>query len=105
MIFNLEHTQALFKAWSLRNFGELPDTFHITKLTEEVGEAAHAVVRLYHQEQGKRINPKSEENLKDALGDIMIILMNLANNHDWSLGEIFQETTNEVLTRDYWERA
>lgn len=97
--------QAQFKEWSQKNFGPLPDTFHITKLTEEVGEAAHAVVRLYHQSQGKKVNPKSEDNLKDALGDIMIILMNLANNHGWSLATIFRETANEVLARDYSKRA
>lgn len=101
----LDQLQQLFKNWGLKNFGPLPDTFHITKLTEEVGEAAHAVVRLYHQEQGKRINPNSEARLRDALGDIVIILMNLANNHDWSLEEVFRETADEVLARDYSRRA
>ncbi len=101
----LDQLQARFKVWGLDNFGPLPDEFHITKLTEEVGEAAHAVVRLYHQAQGKKVNKNSEVNLRDALGDIMIILMNLANNHDWSLEEVFRETADEVLARDYSRRA
>jgi NTP pyrophosphatase (non-canonical NTP hydrolase) len=100
-----DRLQECFAAWGLKNFGPLDDTFHITKLTEEVGEAAHAVVRLHHQKQGKRINPNSEARLRDALGDIVIILMNLANNHDWSLEGIFYETADEVLARDYSKRA
>ncbi len=105
MIPALDILQDRFAEWGRQNFGPMPDTFHIAKLTEEVGEAAHAVVRLYLQEQGKRINPKSEENLKDALGDIVVILMNLANNHGWSLSEIFEEVADEVLARDYTTRA
>ena len=105
MIPALDALQDRFDEWSRRNFGELPDTFHITKLFEEAGEAAHAVVRLYHQEQGKKVNPKSEEMLRDALGDVMVVLMNLANNHGWSLSEIIQEVADEVLARDYSERA
>lgn len=105
MIPQLDALQDRFAAWSLQNFGELPDTFHIAKLFEEAGEAAHAVVRLYHQDQGKRVNPKSEEMLRDALGDVVIILMNLANNHGWSLSEIIQEVSDEVLARDYTIRA
>lgn len=105
MIPELDALQYRVDVWSGNNFGALPDTFHITKLTEEVGEAAHAVVRLFHESQGKKVNPKSEENLKDALGDIMVILMNLANNHGWALGNIIQEVADEVLARDYTKRA
>lgn len=102
---DLEQLQERLDIWNRRNFDTPPDTFQITKLTEEVGEAAHAVVRLYHQAQGKKVNPKSEAKLKDALGDIMVVLMHLANNHGWSLEEIFRETADEILARDYTRRA
>ncbi len=105
MIEGLDLLQARFAAWHERNFGKMDDTFHITKLFEEAGEAAHAVIRLYHKAQGKKVNSCSEANLRDALGDVVIILMNLANNHGWSLGEIIQEVSDEVLARDYTERA
>ncbi len=105
MIPELDDLQARVAVWKSKNFGVMPDTLHAAKLLEEAGEAGHAIVRLYHQEQGKKVNPKSEANLRDALGDIVIVLMNIANNHGWLLSEVIQDTLDEVLARDYSERA
>lgn len=105
MIEELDALQERLDTWNRKNFGTPADTFHITKLTEEVGEAAHAVVRLYHRAQGKKVNPNSEEKLRDALGDIVVILMHLANSNGWQLSDAIQDTCDEVLARDYSERA
>ena len=102
---SLDDLQARIDVWHRTNFGELPDIFVLTKLTEEVGEAAHAIVRLYHGKQGKSVDPESAMHLRDALGDIMFVLMNLANNHGWSLDTIIHEVADEVLARDYTKKA
>ncbi len=105
MIRQLDVLQDRFAEWRRHNFGYLDDTFWAAKLLEEAGEAGHAVVRLALQAQGKKVNPNSEEMLRDALGDVMVVLMALADNHGWLLSEVFQEVADEVLARDYTEHA
>ncbi len=105
MIPELDSLQARVEGWHRKYFGEPPDTFHATKLLEEAGEAGHAIVRLYLREQGKKVNSRSEAMLRDALGDVVIVLMNIANNHDWLLSDVIQDTLDEVLARDYSDRA
>ena len=102
---SLDDLQARIDVWHRANFGELSDIFVITKLTEEVGEAAHAAVRMYHGLQGKSVDPESVMHLRDALGDIVFVLMNLANNHGWSLDNIIHEVADEGLARDYTKKA
>ena len=102
---SLNDLQHRIDLWHHTNFGTLPDIFVMTKLTEEVGEAARAIVRLYHGSQGKSVDPESAMHLRDALGDIMFVLMNLANNHRWSLDTIIHEVADEVLSRDYTKKA
>lgn len=98
--------QARLKEWNETNFKSPADTVLATKLLEETGEAAHAILRLHLRDQlSKSVNPKSEAKLRDALGDVIVVLMHLANNHGWSLLDVFQEVAEEVLARDYSKRA
>ena len=107
----LDDLQNLINDWHNQNFGHVPTTAIIAKLTEEVGEAAHAAIRLYHHSEGRIVDRDSQGNLvtsygreaelKDAIGDIVIVLMNLSNAYGWYLSNIIEETVEEVLQRDY----
>ena len=59
----------------------------MTKLTEEVGEIAHAVAR------------GDKDKLRDAIGDVTVVLIILAAIHNMSLEECLNAAYNEIKDR------
>lgn len=101
----LDDLQDYIRIWARNNFREHTDAEIMAKLTEEVGEAAHWVVRRYLRDEGKQVNPGTDENLRDAIGDIVFVLLRLCNNLDLRLSEVILDASDEVLDRDYRFRA
>lgn len=64
------------KIWALKNFGIQENEDYALGMIEEVGELAHAILK---RKQGIRNNENHGENIKDAIGDIVIYLIGFCN--------------------------
>ena len=96
---NLKKVQEEISQWTTYNFGTNRD--YITPflgVVEEVGELSHALLK---QKQDIRINENHEENIKDAVGDIFIFLLDFCNLKGYNFGEILTKTWSEVRERDW----
>ena len=85
--------------WAKRNFDNQRPYQPILGATEEVGELAHAYLKM---EQG--IRGTKEEHvaaMKDAVGDCVIFLMDLCNQMGWDFETIVEETWNHVKKRNW----
>lgn len=90
--------------WSIRNFGEHEWFVPMTGVTEEVGELAHALLKQFQGIRGT--HAEHELNAQDAIGDIIIYIMDLCNVKGWNLSKIIQDTwTNVVRKRDWKANA
>lgn len=99
----LDELQAKVKDWADQNFGPSVAPYHrnLLGLMEELGELAHAHLK---REQGIRGTAEEHDSkAKDAIGDMMIFLMNYCSDRDWSLGEITQTTWEEVVRKRDWK--
>lgn len=93
----LAEIQSEIYSWKKRNFPNSGDIHQFLGVVEEVGELAHAVLKL---QQGIR-GDEHEAEARDAVGDIMFFLMNFCSENGWSLSEILEETWTEVSKRDW----
>lgn len=90
----LEH-----KTWSVKNFGWDQDpSLSLIGVMEELGELAHAHLKA---NQGIRINENHEAKRRDAIGDILIYLMDYCNRLNLDMQHILEETWAEVKQRDW----
>lgn len=101
VVAGFDDLQAEMIAWQTKNFGEQPAHRSFLGCVEEVGELAHAMLK---QEQAIRGTPEEHTAAaKDAVGDLMIFLLNYCTTRGWSLEEIVRSTWAEVSRRD-WRR-
>jgi NTP pyrophosphatase (non-canonical NTP hydrolase) len=85
--------------WAFFNFGPHNSTHALLGVTEEVGELSHAHLKFL---QGIRITPAQYEiKAKDAIGDIIIYLMDYCTANGWDLEDIVRDTWDTVKTRDW----
>lgn len=84
--------------WSLHNFGEAPIWMSLVGLTEELGELSHAYLKHI---QGIRNNENHVEKMQDAIGDIVIYLIDFCNKCGFDLSHIIERTWSEVKKRDW----
>lgn len=92
------------RVWARYNFGER-DTGDaddaLFGVVEEVGELSHAHLKL---KQGIRGSAESlEAEARDAIGDILIFMMDYCCARGWDMQDILTETWDEVKQRD-WKR-
>ena len=82
--------------------GTLPDSQEeqdFMKIVEKLGDLSHALLKL---KQGIRGTPDElEDKARDAVGDILIYLMNFCSEKEWDMAAILQETWKEVSERDW----
>lgn len=90
------------RAWSRRNFPNQKNYQCILGLVEEVGELAHAHLKL---EQGIRLEENLEDKRKDAVGDIVIFLAGYCNGVNISLSECVSKAWEEVSKRDWSDKG
>lgn len=96
---SFKRIQAEQEAWSKRNFPNKKPYQPILGASEEIGELAHAFLKM---EQG--IRGTREEHLhhmRDAVGDCVIFLMDLCNQMGWDFEEIVGQTWDHVKGRDW----
>lgn len=102
MALNLSDLQAEVKNWSYFNFGEDEGPEASMKpligVQEELGELSHCVLKTV---QKVRTSEDHKHNSKDAVGDIMIYLIDFCNRWGVSLEECITIAWNEVKERNW----
>jgi NTP pyrophosphatase (non-canonical NTP hydrolase) len=79
----------------VRYFNELTN---MAILTEEVGEVARLMSRLYGEQSFKESD--KEKNLSDELADVLWVLICIANQTGIDLTEALQKNFEKKTTRD-----
>ena len=95
----LKDAQSLVDSWikkyGVRYFNELTN---MAILTEEVGEVARIISRLYGEQSSKSSDLKKK--LPDELADVLFVLICLANQTGIDLSEAFHKNLKKKTTRD-----
>lgn len=95
----LEKTQLEHSLWAAKNFPNATKEMPLIGIMEELGELSHAHLKRM---QGIRGNDFDHEmDARDAVGDILIFLIDYCTKQNWSITEILKETWAEVKTRDW----
>ena len=82
------------KSYGVRYFNELTN---MVLLTEEVGELARVIARVYG-EQSFKVGEKA--NLADELADVLFVLICIANQTGVDLQAAFDENLQKKTSRD-----
>lgn len=86
------------KTLGVRYFNELTN---MAILTEEVGEFSSLVARIYGEQSFKQdVQKDPKEMLSDEIGDIMFVLLCLANQMDIDLSEALKSNLAKKTNRD-----
>ena len=83
------------KTFGVRYFSELTN---MTLLTEEVGELARIIARIYGEQSFKKSD--LNKNLADEMADILWVLICLANQTGVDLTDAFQKNMEKKTNRD-----
>lgn len=81
----------------VRYFSELTNT---AILTEEVGEVARLMARLYGEQSFKQGHEAGVDDLGDEMADVLFVLICLANQTGVDLGEAFARSMAKKTQRD-----
>jgi len=89
------------KQYGVRYFSELTN---LAQLTEEVGELARIISRVYGEQSFKKSELKTTDqikaNLREEISDILFVLICLANQTETNLTKAFQENLQKKSLRD-----
>ena len=95
----IKEAQALVDEWiktiGVRYYSELTN---MAILTEEVGEVARLMARIYGEQSFK--NPDEAKNLGDELADVLWVLICIANQTGVDLTEALQKNIDKKTKRD-----
>lgn len=83
------------KKYGVRYFNELTN---MAILTEEVGEVARVMSRLYGEQSSKETD--FEHRLSDELADVLFVIMCIANQTGVNLTEAFLKNLEKKTERD-----
>jgi len=97
----LRRIQAEHLTWAQRNFPDQEPWHSFVGMSEELGEAGHAFLKAT---QGIRGHENHEEELVDALADMMIYMINFANLMGIDLHDALESTWDKVRQRDWQEK-
>ena len=95
-MIDLYHLQSVIRRWSDESFGVGSSWHKLLGVMEEVGELCHHVLK---REQGIRVDQNHNEEVKDAVGDIVIYLMDFCAREGISLEECIETTWTKVQQR------
>lgn len=97
----LQEAQGQVEDWirqyGVRYFNELTN---MAILTEEVGEVARIIARLYGEQSAGSDNP-GKEALADELADVLFVVICLANQTGIDLDTAFQKNLAKKTARDF----
>lgn len=103
----IREIQARHEEWCAENFDHREPALDRKALhcamgaSEEVGELMHSLLKW---DQGIRGTPEQHEaDAKDAVGDVVMYLLDLCNRMGWDFERIVQDTASHVHRRD-WNR-
>lgn len=82
--------------WVEHNFPDQRDHEPLLGIVEEVGELAHAHLKMQQGIRGVDV-----EKAEDALGDIFIYMMSYANANGYNLQHCILQAWDEVKERDW----
>ncbi|MDR1984592.1 MAG: nucleotide pyrophosphohydrolase [Prevotellaceae bacterium] len=82
------------KSYGIRYFNELTN---MALLTEEVGELARVIARIYGEQSFK---DDEKPNLSDEIADVLFVLICIANQTGIDLQTAFDENLKKKTTRD-----
>ncbi len=101
----LQEAQSIVDKWiekyGVRYFNELTN---MAILTEEVGEVARIIARVYGEQSSKSSDLKKE--LPDELADVLFVLICIANQTGINLTEAFHNNLEKKTSRDskrHWQ--
>lgn len=95
VLSSLQHEQA---EWQKKNFPHSGDQEAFEGIVEEVGELAHARLKMRQGIRGGENHLAAE---RDAIGDIVIFLLGYCNYRGISLENVVLETWDRVIHRDW----
>ena len=78
--------------------GYFPPLTILARLTEEVGELARELNHRFGEKQKKADEPAGDLALE--LGDILFVVICLANSQDIDLDRAFEQVMQKITTRD-----
>jgi NTP pyrophosphatase (non-canonical NTP hydrolase) len=97
-MIDLEKMQEEVKAWCDYNFPLRTSWMPLLGVQEEVGELSHHFLK---RADNIRINENHEEKMKDAVGDIILFLLNFCGLEGFSLEKELVKAWDEVKKRDW----
>lgn len=95
----LNKLQNEIKAWTEKNFPDATAEEQFIGVVEEVGELAHAILKLKQGIRGTEQQLIEEEH--DAIGDIAIYLINYCERRGYDFEKILAVTWEQVQSRDW----
>jgi len=97
-LMTISESQQMVDQWiaqhGVRYFNVLTN---MTILTEEIGELARVVARIYGEQSPK---PNEKLNLSEEMADVLWVLICLANQTGVNLEEAFLQTITKKTNRD-----
>lgn len=94
----LKELQIQLRHWQEHNFPGRPAWQPLLGLQEELGELSHAYLK---REQNIRVTENHNENIRDAVADILIFLCDFCNAENIDIETELQRTWTEVSKRDW----
>ncbi len=88
-----ETVDSWIKTYGVRYFNEMTN---LALLTEEVGELARLMARMYGEQSFMEGDPK--DNLSDEIADILFVLICIANQTGVNLENAFTQNLKKKLT-------
>lgn len=95
---SLQELQKEIKEWADKNFGDRFCHQPLLGAVEEIGELAHAHLK---EEQNIRMNENHVENKMDAIGDVVIYLIDYCNVEGFDFSDILYGTWEHVKKRNW----
>lgn len=86
-------------AWELRNFGEQPSWTALVGMMEELGELAHAHLKMHQGIRGSQEQHAAAR--EDAVGDIVVYMLSYCTKVGIDLEKAIERTWAEVSQRNW----
>lgn len=104
---SIREIQADIDAWIQENGGYWPPLSMLARLTEEAGEVAREYNHRFGSKQKKRSEggaelgtPAARSELASELGDVLFILLSMANEQGIDMDEALAGVMNKLKVRD-----
>lgn len=99
--YSLSLLQTILKNWLNYNFPESTSDDQFKGVVEEIGELARADLKHIQGIRGFDNEEKYESKMKDAIGDIVIYLINYCTRKNIKFYECIELAIEEIMKRDW----